>query len=156
MAKKKVKVDEQCIITTDDKGQRTLVAAAKEALTTLSKNNVDVTVFLRDTPEDEARKFLESNNVPFTALLPCPRLSEKSEHTEPSEKPKFDATILPAEGHVLLRYGWSNTLDNLVDCLYGSRTEHQQSEQDRMDQQYKQYREWADKANKCKHGDICR
>lgn len=153
MAKKKVKVDEHCIITTDGKGQRTLVAAAKEALTTLSKNNVDVTVFLRDTPEDEARKFLESNNVPFTDMMSWPRPSEKS---EPSEKPKFDATILPAEGHVLLRYGWSNTLDNLVDCLYGSRAEHQQSEQDRMDQQYKQYREWADKANKCKHGDICR
>lgn len=153
MAKKKVKVDEHCIIATDDKGQRTLVTAAKEALTTLSKNNVDVTVFLRDTPEDEARKFLESNNVPFADLLSCKNLSEKP---APSDMPKFDATILSAEGHVLLRYGWSNALDNLVDCLYGSRSEQQQSEQDRMDQQYKQYREWADKANKCKHGDICR
>ena len=66
---KKVKIMEACIITSDDKGQRSLVGRAKEALTTFSKNKIDVTIVLDKTPKEDAEKFLKENNVPYKELM---------------------------------------------------------------------------------------
>ena len=60
---KKVKIMEACIITSDDKGQRSLVGKAKEALTTFSKNKIDVTIVLDKTPKEDAEKFLKENTL---------------------------------------------------------------------------------------------
>ena len=65
---KKVKVAESCVFTTSD-GQHNLVDQAKEALTTLSKNKIDVYIVLDETSKDDAAKFLKDNSVPYKALI---------------------------------------------------------------------------------------
>lgn len=138
---KKVKIMEACVITTDDKGQRSLVGKAKEALTTFSKNKIDVTIMLDSTPKEDAEKFLKENNVPYKELLTEDEYREK--------KPKFDACIIPDNNVVVLRDDWSWCMDNLVDKLYRkSEQPAQKSEQDKMDDKFKQYKKWADEANK--------
>ena len=135
---KKVKVSECCVITTDDKGQRTLVGKAKEALTTLEKKGIDVYILLEGTKKDDAEKFLNENNVPFKALL-------ETDDT----KTKFDAVVLGEGNIVLLRGDWEWSLNQLVDKLYdnGEKPEHK-SEQQKMDEKFDQYKHWADEANK--------
>ena len=138
---KEVKIMEACVITTDDKGQRSLVGKAKEALTTFSKNKIDVTIMLDSTPKDDAEKFLKENNVPYKELLTEDEYREK--------KPKFDACIIPDGNVVVLRDDWSWCMDNLVDKLYRkSEQPAQKSEQEKMDDKFKQYKKWADEANK--------
>lgn len=132
---------EACVITTDDKGQRSLVGKAKEALTTFSKNKIDVTIMLDSTPKEDAEKFLKENNVPYKELLTEDEYLEK--------KPKFDACIIPDGNVVVLRDDWSWCMDNLVDKLYRkSEQPAQKSEQEKMDDKFKQYKKWADEANK--------
>lgn len=132
---------EACVITTDDKGQRSLVGKAKEALTTFSKNKIDVTIMLDSTPKEDAEKFLKENNVPYKNLMTEDEYREK--------KPKFDACIIPDGNIVVLRDDWSWCMDNLVDKLYRkSEQPAQKSEQEKMDDKFKQYKKWADEANK--------
>lgn len=132
---------EACVITTDDKGQRSLVGKAKEALTTFSKNKIDVTIMLDSTPKEDAEKFLKENNVPYKNLMTEDEYREK--------KPKFDACIIPDGNVVVLRDDWSWCMDNLVDKLYRkSEQPAQKSEQEKMDDKFKQYKKWADEANK--------
>lgn len=138
---KTVKIMEACVITTDDKGQRSLVGKAKEALTTFSKNKIDVTIMLDSTPKEDAEKFLKENNVPYKNLMTEDEYREK--------KPKFDACIIPDGNIVVLRDDWSWCMDNLVDKLYRkSEQPAQKSEQEKMDDKFKQYKKWADEANK--------
>lgn len=142
MANKKVKITECCVITSDDKGQRSLVGKAKEALTTLSKNNIDVTIFLESTDKEAAEKFLKENNVPFKALLSADDYKEGG-------VPKFDACIIGDTNVVLLRNDWQWTLSELVDKLYdNSERKPHPSEQQKMDDKFKEYKHWADEANK--------
>lgn len=103
---KKVKIMEACVITSDDKGQRTLVGKAKEALTTFSKNKIDVTIVLENTSKEDAEKFLKENNVPYKELMTQDELHEK--------KPKFDACIIPDNNVVVLRDDWTWCLSNFV------------------------------------------
>ena len=56
---KKVKILECCVLTKDDKGALSLVGKAKEAITSLIKNKIDVTIALSDTSKEEAEKFLK-------------------------------------------------------------------------------------------------
>lgn len=141
---KKVKIMESCVITSDEKGQRSLVGKAKEALTTFSKNKIDVTIVLDKTPKEDAEKFLKENNVPFKELMTDDELHEK--------KPKFDACIIPDGNVVVLRDDWSWCMDNLVDKLYRkSEKPAEKSEQEKMDDKFKQYKQWADEANKRKN-----
>lgn len=138
---KTVKIMEACVITTDDKGQRSLVGKAKEALTTFSKNKIDVTIMLDSTPKEDAEKFLKENNVPYKNLMTEDEYREK--------KTKFDACIIPDGNVILLRDDWSWCMDNLVDKLYRkSEQPAQKSEQEKMDDKFKQYKKWADEANK--------
>ena len=137
---KKVKVMEACVITSDEKGQRTLVGKAKEALTTFSKNNIDVTIVLENTSKEDAEKFLKENNVPYKELMTQDELHEK--------KPKFDACIIPDNNVVVLRDDWTWCLSNLVDKLYdNSNKPPQKSEQEKMDDKFNDYKRWADQAN---------
>lgn len=137
---KKVKIMEACVITSDDKGQRTLVGKAKEALTTFSKNKIDVTIVLENTSKEDAEKFLKENNVPYKELMTQDELHEK--------KPKFDACIIPDNNVVVLRDDWTWCLSNLVDKLYdNSNKPPQKSEQEKMDDKFNDYKRWADQAN---------
>lgn len=141
---KKVKIMESCVITSDEKGQRSLVGKAKEALTTFSKNKIDVTIVLDKTPKEDAEKFLKENNVPFKELMTDDELHEK--------KPKFDACIIPDGNVVVLHDDWTWCMDNLVDKLYRkSEKPAEKSEQEKMDDKFKQYKQWADEANKRKN-----
>ena len=137
---KKVKIMESCVITTDDKGQRTLVGKAKEALTTFSKNKIDVTICLENTSKEDAEKFLKENNVPYKELMTKEEYNEKD--------PKFDACVIPDNNIVVLRDDWQWAMNNVVDKLYDNREkEPQKSEQEKMDDRFKDYKRWADEAN---------
>lgn len=132
---------EACVITTDDKGQRTLVGKAKEALTTFSKNKINVTIMLENTSKEDAEKFLKENNVPYKELA---TLAD----TSPSEKKKFDACVIPDNNVVVLRDDWTWAMSNLVDKLYDKGQQPpQKSEQEKMDDKFKDYKRWADQAN---------
>lgn len=138
---KKVKIMESCVITTDDKGQRSLVGKAKEALTTFSKNKIDVTVLLEKTSKEDAEAFLKENNVPYKALATVPDGSAIGEE-------KFDACIIPDNNIVVLRDDWTWAMSNLVDKLYDNKEQPpMKSEQEKMDDKFKDYKRWADEAN---------
>lgn len=140
MPNKKVKIHECTVITNDDKGQRSLVGKAKEALTALAKNNVDVTILLESTPKDAAETFLKENNVPYKSLLGP---------TESGEK--YDAVILGENNIVLHTDDWQWTLDRLVDVLYRkSEQPVHKSEQQKMDEKFADYKHWADESNKAR------
>lgn len=144
---KRVKIMEACVITSDDKGQRSMVGKAKEALTTFSKNKIDVTILLENTSKEDAEKFLKENNVPYKELMTDDEYREK--------KPKFDACIIPDGNVVVLRDDWTWCMDNLVDKLYRkSEQPPQKTEQEKMDDKFKQYKKWADEANNQKKGTI--
>ena len=137
---KKVKIMETCVITSDDKGQRTLVGKAKEALTTLSKNKIDVTILLENTSKEDVEKFLKENNVPYKELMTQEEYHEK--------KPKFDACVIPDNNVVVLRDDWQWAMNSVVDKLFDNREkEPQKSEQEKMDERFKDYKRWADEAN---------
>lgn len=142
MANKKVKVTECCVITNDDKGQRSLVGSAREALTTLSKSNIDVTIFLESTDKDAAEKFLKENNVPYKDLL-------TREDYKDGKPPRFDACIVGDDNVVMMRGDWKWTLNELADKLYDGREKQpHKSEQQKMDDKWKEYRHWAEEANR--------
>ena len=137
---KKVKIMESCVITTDDKGQRSLVGKAKEALTTFSKNKIDVTILLEKTSKEDAEAFLKENNVPYKSLM-------TAEEYKP-EKDKFDACIIPDNNIVVLRDDWTWAMSNLVDKLYDNKEQPpMKSEQEKMDEKFNDYKRWADDAN---------
>lgn len=136
---KKVKIMQSCIITNDDKGQRTLVGKAKEALTTFSKNKIDVYIALEDGDKEAVESFLKDNNVPYKAIV------------DDADKEKYDITIIPDNNVILLRDDWTWCLSNLVEKLYDNREKPaQKSEQEKMDERFKDYKRWADEANKRK------
>lgn len=137
---KKVKITENCIITSDDKGQRSLIGKAKEALTTLDKNKIDVYIVLDGTSKEDAEKFLKENNVPYKALMTM---------DEQKKDDKFDAFVVGDSNVVLLSGDWQWTLESIVDKLYNNseKPSAQKSEQTKMDDKFKDYKHWADEAN---------
>lgn len=144
MPNKKIKVTECCIITNDDKGQRSLVGKAKEALTTLSKNKIDVVIYLEKTDKEAAAAFLKENNVPYKELVNVDDFKEGT-------MPKFDASIIGDNNVVIYRGDWQWTLNDLVDKLYDNREKEQHpSEQQKMDDKFKEYKRWADESNKAR------
>ena len=146
---KKVKVQESCVITTDEKGQRSLVGSSKEALTTLNKNKIEVYIFLEKTSKEDAAQFLKDNNVPYKELFSV------EDFKEGEKMPEFDAIVMGDNNIVLLRGDWQWALNNIVDKLYdNSEKPAQKSEQQKMDDKFKDYKRWADQANAArkKHG----
>lgn len=138
---KKIKITECCVITSDEKGQRSLVGKAKEALTTLSKNKVDVTIFLETTPKEDAEKFLKENNVPYKELM-------NADDYKDGEKPKFDVCVIGDNNVVLLKNDWDWCLNQVVDKLYDREEKPvHKSEQEKMDDRFSDYKRWAEQAN---------
>ena len=139
---KKVKVTEECVITSDDKGQRSLVGKAKEALTTMSKNKIDVYILLDGTPKEDAEKFLKENNVPFKELIAGDEAKDM----------KFDACVMKEGNIILLRDDWTWAISNIVDELYSNREKEKQteSEQQKMDNKFSEYKKWAEKDNEAR------
>lgn len=144
MPNKKVKITECCVITNDDKGQRSLVGKAKEALTTLDKNKVDVYIYLESTDKEAAAAFLKENNVPYKGLVNVDDFKE-------GNMPKFDASITGDNNVVLYRNDWQWALNDLADKLYDNREKQQHpSEQQKMDEKWAEYKRWADESNKAR------
>lgn len=143
MANKKVYMSECCVITNDDKGQCTLVGKAKEALTTLSKNKIDVTILTESADTEAIDKFLKENSVPFKDLKPWADMKK--------DQDKHDALLLGENNVVLLRSDWQWALDDIVQKLYGGEEKKPHvSEQQKMDEKFKDYKHWADEAAKAK------
>lgn len=143
MANKKVYMSECCVITNDDKGQRTLVGKAKEALTTLSKNKIDVTILIESADKEAIDKFLKENSVPFKDLKSWTEMKKDDD--------KYDALLLGENNVVLLRSDWQWALDDLVQKLYGGEDKQPHvSEQQKMDNKFKDYKHWADEAAKAR------
>lgn len=143
MANKKVYMSECCVITNDDKGQRTLVGKAKEALTTMSKNKIDVTILIESADKDAIDKFLKENSVPFKELKPWSEMKQ--------DEDKYDALVLGENNVVVYRSDWDWTLDDIARKLYGGEEKKPHvSEQQKMDEKFKDYKHWADEAAKAK------
>lgn len=138
---KKIKITECCVITSDEKGQRSLVGKAKEVLTTLSKNKIDVTIFLETTPKEDAEKFLKENNVPYKELM-------NADDYKDGEKPKFDVCVIGDNNVVLLKNDWDWCLNQIVDKLYDREQKPvHKSEQEKVDDRFSDYKRWAEQAN---------
>ena len=138
---KKIKITECCVITSDEKGQRSLVGKAKEVLTTLSKNKIDVTIFLETTPKEDAEKFLKENNVPYKDLM-------NADDYKDGEKPKFDVCVIGDNNVVLLKNDWDWCLNQIVDKLYDREQKPvHKSEQEKVDDRFSDYKRWAEQAN---------
>ena len=143
MANKKVYMSECCVITNDDKGQRTLVGKAKEALTTLSKNKIDVTILLENDDKEAVENFLKENNVPVKELKPWSDMKKDDD--------KYDCLVLGEQNVVKLSGDWDWTLDDITRKLYGGEEKQPHvSEQTKMDNRFKDYKHWAEEAAKAK------
>ena len=134
---KSINVHEACIITKDDKGNLSLVGKAKEALTSLQKNQVSVHVILCENKKDDVEKFLTNNNVPFASII-------TKEEAKEDKKTEPDATVVPKSMFVMFDGNWQYCLDRIVQRLWGEKKqETPKSEQAKMDEAMKNYLEWA-------------
>ena len=134
---KSINVHEACVITTDDKGNLSLVGKAKEALTSLQKNKVSVHVLLCESKKDDVEKFLTDNNVPFASII-------TKEEAKEDKKTEPDATVVPSSKFVTLDGDWQWCLDRIVQRLWGKKEkEAPKSEQASMDEAMKRYISWA-------------
>ena len=125
----KVRISEQCVFTSAD-GNRCMQPSAKEALTTLSKNNIDAYILLESISKDDAGKFLSDNKVPYSGLI------------TQADNEDFDASVIPNKGFVIYRGDWTTTLSSLTQMLFGSERQSL-SPQQKMDEDFKRYLQWA-------------
>lgn len=138
---KKVLTTESCVITSDDKKSLSLVGKAKEALTTLAKNKIEVTILLDKVSKEDAEKFLKENNVPYKALA-------ESDKSFMDLVKGMDAVVIPDAKFVTLGSDWTWALNGVVDKLFDNREKQpEKSEQAKMDDKFKTYKHWADEAN---------
>ena len=138
---KKVLTTESCVITSDEKGKLSLVGKAKEALTTLSKNKIAVTILLEKSKKEDVEAFLKENNVPYNEIV------EATASLADLMK-KQDAIVIPDAKFVTLGSDWAWALNGVVDKLFDEKEQPpQKSEQQKMDDKFKDYKRWADEAN---------
>ena len=138
---KKVLTTESCVITSDDKKSLSLVGKAKEALTTLAKNKIEVTILLDKVSKEDAEKFLKENNVPYKALA-------EADKSFTDLVKGMDAVVIPDAKFVTLGSDWTWALNSIVDKLFDNREKQpEKSEQAKMDDKFKTYKHWADEAN---------
>lgn len=138
---KKVLTTESCVITSDEKGKLSLVGKAKEALTTLSKNKIAVTILLEKSKKEDVEVFLKENNVPYKEIV------EATASLADLMK-KQDAIVIPDAKFVTLGSDWAWALNGVVDKLFDEKEQPpQKSEQQKMDDKFKDYKRWADEAN---------
>lgn len=137
---KTVDIYESCVITKDDKGNLSLVGKAKEALTSMSKHKVSVSIILCDSKKEDVEKFLNDNDVPFYSIR-----SKGEEVKAKDGKPsKADVLVMPSSQVVTLNGDWSWCLDDIVRRLWGEKKkEAPKSEQQRMDSAMDDYIKWA-------------
>lgn len=138
---KKILIIESCVITSDEKKNLSLVGKAKEALTTLSKNKISVTILLEKSKKEDVENFLKENNVPFSGLA-----EGTTSFTDMVKG--VDAVVIPDTRFVTLRSDWEWALNGIVDKLFDDREKpKQKSEQQKMDDTFKDYKRYADEAN---------
>lgn len=119
---KKVKILECCVLTKDDKGALSLVGKAKEAITSLIKNKIDVTIALSDTSKEDAEKFLKESNIEGCSFIELPK-----------EDVKYDAVVVGGSNIKVLHSDWKWCVEEVVRHLYDGRDDKPQSEQQQMD-----------------------
>ncbi len=135
-----VEVHEACVITKDDKGNLSLVGKAKEALTSMSKHKVSVSIILCDNKKEDVEKFLNDNEVPFTSI----RSKGEDAKEEDGNSMKADVMVMPGSKVVTLDGDWQWCLDRIVQRLWGEKKkEAPKSEQQRMDAAMDDYIKWA-------------
>ena len=138
---KKVLTTESCVITSDEKGKLSLVGKAKEALTTLSKNKIAVTILLEKSKKEDVEAFLKENNVPYKEIV------EATASLADLMK-KQDAIVIPDAKFVTLGSDWAWALNGVVDKLFDEKEQPpQKSEQQKMDDKFKDYKRWTEEAN---------
>lgn len=141
---KKVKIIECCVLTKDDKGALSLVGKAKEAITSLIKNKIDVTIVLCETSKEDAEKFLKESNIEGVNFLELPKEDEQ-----------YDAVVVGGSNVITLHSDWKWTLEDLVRHLYDGRDDKPKSEQQQMDAMVKDIKKLTqERARKMKSGEL--
>ena len=141
---KKVKIIECCVLTKDDKGALSLVGKAKEAITSLIKNKIDVTIALCETSKEDAEKFLKESNIEGVNFLEPPKEDEQ-----------YDAVVVGGSNVITLHSDWKWTLEDLVRHLYDGRDDKPKSEQQQMDAMVKDIKKLTqERARKMKSGEL--
>ena len=141
---KKVKIVECCVLTKDDKGALSLVGKAKEAITSLIKNKIDVTIALCETSKEDAEKFLKESNIEGVNFLELPKEDEQ-----------YDAVVVGGSNVITLHSDWKWTLEDLVRHLYDGRDDKPKSEQQQMDAMVKDIKKLTqERARKMKSGEL--
>ncbi len=141
---KKVKIIECCVLTKDDKGALSLVGKAKEAITSLIKNKIDVTIALCETSKEDAEKFLKESNIEGVNFLELPKEDEQ-----------YDAVVVGGSNVITLHSDWKWTLEDLVRHLYDGRDDKPKSEQQQMDAMVKDIKKLTqERARKMKSGEL--
>lgn len=137
---KLVDVHEACVITKDDKGNMSLVGKAKEALTSMSKHKISVSIILCESKKEDVEKFLKENDVPFASI----RSKGEENKGEDGKESKADVLVMPGSKVVTLDGDWQWCLDRIVQRLWGEKKkEAPKSEQQRMDAAMDDYIKWA-------------
>lgn len=141
---KKVKIIECCVLTKDDKGALSLVGKAKEAITSLIKNKIDVTIALCETSKEDAEKFLKESNIEGVNFLELPKEDEQ-----------YDAVVVGGSNVITLHSDWKWTLEDLVRHLFDGRDDKPKSEQQQMDAMVKDIKKLTqERARKMKSGEL--
>lgn len=99
---KLVDVHEACVITKDDKGNLSLVGKAKEALTSMSKHKISVSILVCENKKEDVEKFLKENDVPFASI----RSKGEESKGEDGKESKADVAVMPGSKVVTLDGDW--------------------------------------------------
>jgi len=134
---KKIKIIECCVLTKDDKGALSLVGKAKEAITSLIKNKIDVTIALTDTSKEDAEKFLKESNIEGCNFIELPKEDEK-----------YDAVVVGGSNVITLHSDWKWTLEDVIRHLFDGKDDKPKSEQQQMDEMVKSIKKLTEERNK--------
>ena len=138
---KKIKLWQSAVLTKDDDGNTSLVANAKEVLTTLHKKGINITICLQDIAKVDAEKCLDGNKVPYDTIKEAPAASEE----------EYDCIVVAGNDIVKLNSSWKWTIDDVAQKLYGSKSKHAEpTEQQQMDSSFDEYVKFAKNAAKNK------
>ena len=137
---KKIKIWQAAVLTKDEEGNVSLVGKAKEALTTMHKKDINITVCLLDIAKVDAEKCLKDNNVPFDELKEAPA-------NNPVED--YDCMVVAGPNVVTLHHDWQYCMDEVARRLYGEKPKQNvPTEQQEMDNSFDNYIKWAKEASK--------
>ena len=136
---KNIKLWENTVVTTDEKGNPALVGFAKEALVSFDKMKIDVTIQLKDHDKETVEKLLKDNDVPYKKII----TSDEKE----DGKDKYDLCVVG--GNVVKLGSWKWTAEEVVGKLC-DKEEKQMSEQESMNKRLEDIKKFTQERNKKK------